>query len=90
MSDTDRLAAAFVESSRNTMLSWLLVAVLVVVILGGGYLERYESVLFGIVAIAVIAAPAIAFRDPTVMPPWYFVGLICLPVLWKRSHRNRS
>ncbi|MWV39007.1 hypothetical protein [Natrialba sp. INN-245] len=83
MSDTDRLAAAFVESSRNTMLSWLLVAVLVVVILGGGYLERYESVLFGIVAIAVIAAPAIAFRDPTVMPPWYFVGLICLPVLWE-------
>ncbi|WP_049889165.1 hypothetical protein [Natronolimnohabitans innermongolicus] len=82
MSDTDRLAALFVESSRNTVLTWLLVAVLGAGLLGGGLLERYEAVLLSAVAIAVIVAPVIAFRDPTMLPPWYFVALICLPILW--------
>ncbi|SDR05263.1 hypothetical protein [Natronobacterium texcoconense] len=82
MTETDKLAALFVESSRNTVLSWLLVLVLGGSLFGGILLEQYESVLFSAVAIAIIVAPAIAFRDPTVLPPWYFVGLICLPVLW--------
>ncbi|AGB40009.1 hypothetical protein [Natronococcus occultus] len=83
MSEIDRLTALFVESSRNTALSWLLLAVLGASFVGGILLGRYESVLFSGVAIAVIAAPAAKFRDPTLMPPWYFVGLICLPVLWE-------
>ncbi|OVE82881.1 hypothetical protein [Natronolimnobius baerhuensis] len=82
-SDTDRLAALFVESSGNTTLSWLLVLVLCAPLLGGIVLERYEPILFSVVAITLIVLPAITFRDPTVMPPWYFVGLICLPVLWE-------
>lgn len=83
MSDTDRLAALFVESSRNTLLSWFLVAVLGATLFGGLTLPRYESALFSLVAIVIVVAPAVKFRDPTVMPPWYFVGLICLPVLWE-------
>ena len=82
-SDTDRLAALFVESSRNTTLSWMLIVVLCATLLGGIALERYEPILFSVVAIAIVVTPAIAFRDPTVMPPWYFIGLICFPVLWE-------
>jgi hypothetical protein len=83
MSEVDRLTALFVESSRNTALSWLFLAVLGATFVGGFFLTRYESVLFSSIAIVVIAAPAVKFRDPTLMPPWYFVGLICLPVLWE-------
>ncbi|NGM70543.1 hypothetical protein G6M89_16300 [Natronolimnobius sp. AArcel1] len=83
MGRTNSLAAVFNGSSRNTVLSWLLVVVLGMSLLGGGIFERYEPVLLGAGAIGVIVAPAIKFRDPMIMPPWYFVGLICLPVLWE-------
>ncbi|WP_117363545.1 hypothetical protein [Natrarchaeobaculum sulfurireducens] len=83
METTDRLAAMFPESSRNAALSWLLVGLLVLGAIGGGWLEAYASVLFALVAVAVATAPAIRFRDLTVMPPWYFVFLVALPVLWE-------
>ncbi|MFC6753672.1 hypothetical protein [Halorubrum tibetense] len=83
MGASDGLAAYFGRSRRNAVLSWLLVAVLTVTIVAGAFLDRREPVLFSVVAIAVVAAPAIKFRDPAVVPPWYFVGLVCLPVLWE-------
>lgn len=83
MTEGDRLAGLVAEPRRDTVLSWLLVSALAAILLGGGLLERYESVLFGVVAIVVVVTPAVRARDPTVMPPWYFVGLACLPVLWE-------
>lgn len=83
MTDTDRLAALFVDSPRNTILSWLLVAVLVGNLGGGVLIGRYEPVVFSTVAIVLAVVPAVKFRDLTVMPPWYFLGLVCLPVLWE-------
>ena len=83
MENVDRLMAMFPNSSRNAALSWLLVGLLVVIAVGGGWLEEYTSVLFAVVAVAVATAPAITFRDPTIMPPWYFLFLVALPVLWE-------
>lgn len=83
MSHRDPLAALFVGSTRNTILTWLLVLVLVIGLFVGGIFDRYESVLFGVIAIVVIVAPAIKFRDLSIVPPWYFVGLICVPILWE-------
>lgn len=81
MGDADRLAALFVESTPNTVLSWIFVSVLGGSALSGIVIGRYEPVLFSLVAIVLIVAPATTFRDPTVMPPWYFLALICVPVL---------
>ncbi|ELY73895.1 hypothetical protein [Natronobacterium gregoryi] len=83
MENVDRLAAMFPSSSRNAVLSWLLVGVLALIAIGGGWLEAYASVLFAVVAIVIATAPAVTFRDLTVMPPWYFLFLIALPVLWE-------
>lgn len=83
MEEIDRLSAMFPESSRNAVLSWLLVGALGAVAIGGGWVDAYESVLFAVAAIVIATAPAIAFRDPTVMPPWYLLALIGLPVLWE-------
>ena len=83
MSASDGLAAYFGRSRRNAVLTWLLVVVLGVTIVAGAFLDRREPVLFSVVTIAVVAAPVIKFRDPVVVPPWYFVGLVCLPVLWE-------
>lgn len=83
MSEIDRLTALFVESPRNTVLSWLLLVVLAASFVGGAFLGRYEPMLFSAVAMTVVAIPALKFRDPTLMPPWYFVALICLPVIWE-------
>ncbi|MFP9062239.1 hypothetical protein ACLI4R_17185 [Natrialbaceae archaeon A-chndr2] len=83
MSERDQLAGLFLTGTRNTVVSWLLVGVLGVNLLGGIYLGRYESILFSAVAIVIILAPAAVFRDPTIVPPWYFIALICLPVLWE-------
>lgn len=57
MGRTNSLAAVFNGSSRNTVLSWLLVVVLGMSLLGGGIFERYEPVLLGAGAIGVIVAP---------------------------------
>ena len=87
MSASDGLAAYFGRSRRNAVLTWLLVVVLGVTIVAGAFLDRREPVLFSVVTIAVVAAPVIKFRDPVVVPPWYFVGLVCLPVLWEAFTR---
>jgi len=81
MDGTDRLNALFVRSRSNTVLSWLFIAVLVGSGLFGAQRGRYEPVLFAALAIAIVAGPAVALRDPALLPPWYFLALICLPVV---------
>lgn len=83
MAETDRLAALFTNSTANTVLSWLFVAVLIGALARDVSTGQYGATLLTIVAIAIILAPAVAFRDPTVVPPWQFLGLICLPLLWQ-------
>ncbi|MES3160716.1 MAG: hypothetical protein PPP55_03990 [Halorubrum sp.] len=83
MSAAGGLASHFLQSRRNTALSWLFVTVLLATAVWGVAFDRFEAVLFSVVAVAVIAAPVVKFRDPSVIAPWYFVGLVALPVLWE-------
>lgn len=83
MTETDRLDGVFVESTMNTVFSGLFVLVLVGTAYSGMRTGSYEAVLFSVVAIAIVVGPAAALREPTVMPPWYFLALICLPILWE-------
>ncbi|GGL40971.1 hypothetical protein GCM10009037_25790 [Halarchaeum grantii] len=83
MAETDRLAALFTNSTANTVLSWLFVAVLIGALARDVSTGQYGATLLTIIAIAIVLAPAVAFRDPTVVPPWQFLGLICLPLLWQ-------
>jgi len=79
---TDKLTNVFVESTTNTILSWFFVLVLVGTAYSGFVADQYEAVLFSLAAIATVVTPAVVARDPTMMPPWYFLVLICLPILW--------
>jgi len=79
---SDKSIPVFVKSRAN-----MLLALVVTLVLGGaayaGFVTgRYESVLFSLAAITIVVIPAAVVRDPAVMPPWYFLLLICLPVLW--------
>ncbi|ELZ58992.1 hypothetical protein C466_00295 [Halorubrum distributum JCM 10118] len=78
----DRSIPVFVKSRANTLLSLLFTLVLGGTAYTGFVTGRYESVLFSLVAIAIVIVPAVIARDPTVTPPWYFLLLICLPILW--------
>ncbi|AHG01426.1 hypothetical protein HALLA_03295 (plasmid) [Halostagnicola larsenii XH-48] len=80
MDGTNRLASLFVESKSNTVLAWIFIVFLVGSVVVGIPLGRYEAALFGLAAIVIVVGPAISLRDPRVMPPWYFLALICLPV----------
>lgn len=82
MSNTESLAAYFGHSRRNTALAWGFVGVLLVSFVGGITSNQYETALFSAVAIGVILAPVVAYRDPSVVPPWVFPALISLPILW--------
>lgn len=83
MSDIDHLSAIFIESSRNMVFAWLLIIVLAITVLLGFATARYEQILYGLMALCIIIAPSVVFRDPTIMPPWYFIALICIPLLWE-------
>ncbi|WP_339106304.1 hypothetical protein [Haloterrigena salinisoli] len=81
MSDDDRLATLFSESIINVLRSWICVLVLASSAVIGMMIGRYEAVLFSLIAVVIILVPVLMFRDLTVMPPWYFLVLVCLPVL---------
>lgn len=81
MDSTSSLASYFSRSHRNAILSWLFVAILVGAVVAGVYFDSPEVVLFSVVAVVVIAGPAAKFRDLRMVAPWYFVALVCLPIL---------
>lgn len=83
MTQPDRLTAITRESSANAVISWGLVVVLGIPLIGSLWTGRYEPVVFSLAALIIILAPAITRRDPTVFAPWYLIGVICLPVIWE-------
>ncbi|MFO8114440.1 MAG: hypothetical protein R6U01_03620 [Halorubrum sp.] len=77
----DRLARLFQSGRTNALVAWAMIAVLV-----GAFVENllaFDLLPMVLVAAitAVVVAPAVAARDPRVMPPWEVLGLALLPVL---------
>lgn len=80
---TVKWADVFVEPPANTILSWFFVLVLGGTAYNGLMADQYEAVLFSLAAIAIVVIPSVVTRDATMMPPWHFLFLICLPTLWE-------
>lgn len=77
----DRLARLFRDGRTNALVAWAMVAMLVVVFVESLLdFDLLPMVLVAAMA-AVVVAPAVAARNPRVMPPWEVLGLALLPVL---------
>jgi len=77
----DRLARLFQSGRTNAIVAWSMVAVLV-----GAFVESllgadFLPMVLVAAITAVVVAPAVAARDPLVIPPWEVLGLALLPIL---------
>ncbi|MDL5363782.1 hypothetical protein [Halalkalicoccus sp. NIPERK01] len=79
--DDDRLGGLFDGTSRNATLAWSITVVLCVLAAGHALDGSYRWFAFTCVALAVVVAPAVAFRDPRVMPPSELLLVIAVPVV---------
>jgi hypothetical protein len=75
------LDVLFTDGRYNAALGWAFVVVLVGVV-GQGLIAsdtRWGAFVGGVAALVVL--PAVAYRNPLVMPPWEVVALASLPVV---------
>lgn len=79
--DDDRLGGLLDGTSRNATLAWSITVVLCVLAAGHALGGSYRWFAFTGVALAVVVAPAVAFRDPRVMPPSGLLLVIAVPVV---------
>lgn len=77
----DTLTSLFTQSRSQSALSWLGTGVLIGIIGRSLQVGSYQEAILGTMALLVIVGPAIRFRDPTTIPPWYYIGLVILPPL---------
>ncbi|WP_306055474.1 hypothetical protein [Natronococcus wangiae] len=66
---------------RNAALGWVLVTVLAVLAINHALDGSYRWFAFTGFAVVIVLAPAVAFRDPLVMPPWELLVLVLVPVV---------
>jgi hypothetical protein len=73
--------ATLVESNRlNAVVSWVLVASLVGAAVASVVVGEPVWSVFAAGGIAVVLLPAVARRDPSVMPPWEVLVFVALPI----------
>ncbi|MFC4436438.1 MULTISPECIES: hypothetical protein [Natrialbaceae] len=75
-----RLGDVLDAPQRNAALGWMLVAVLAVLAVTHGLDGSYRWFVFTGFAVLIVLAPAVAFRDPLVMPPWELLVFVLVPV----------
>lgn len=80
MADTQH-GGMFGTTQQNAALAWVLTVALVVLALNHGLEDSYRWLAFTGFAVAIVLLPAVAFRDPLVMPPWELLVLVLLPVV---------
>lgn len=68
-------------ASRNAALAWLVTLVLGALALRHAFYGSFRWFTFTGVAIAIIIAPAVTFRNPLVMPPWKLLLVVAIPVV---------
>ena len=84
MSGTE-LSSLFRERRRNAVAGWLIVALMVVVGLEEAATGDYLWAGFALTGAALAAAPAVAFRNPEVMPPVEVLALAAPPVVGRAA-----
>ena len=75
------VASLLADRRRNAGLAWALVGVLTAVAVADLLTAHPVVAGFGAATVVLAALPALAFRDPLVMPPWEVVGLAALPAV---------
>lgn len=75
-----RLDGALEAPKWNAALGWAVVAILTVLAATHGLDGSYRWFVFTGFAVLIVVAPAVAFRDPLVMPPWELLVLVLIPV----------
>ncbi|MFC4248606.1 hypothetical protein ACFOZ7_17010 [Natribaculum luteum] len=79
--EDDRLGGLFDETHLNAAFGWVVAFVLCTLaaahVLGGSY----RWFVFTGLAVAIVLAPAVALRDPLVMPSWELLVLVSIPIV---------
>ncbi|AXR82615.1 hypothetical protein [Natrarchaeobaculum sulfurireducens] len=83
MAHADDLGGLLSETGPNAVLGWLLVFLLALTGIGTVLEGLYDWTVMTLVVIVVVVVPAVAFRDPRVMPPWELVAVVALPGVWQ-------
>lgn len=78
---TDRFGGSLDGTRRNAALGWAITLFLCVLALDHALEASYRWFVFTGIAVAIVLAPAIGFRDPLVMPPWELLLVVSIPVV---------
>lgn len=81
MIDSDRLGGLIEAKRSNAILSWLLVAFILLIFAESLWERDLIWAGFTLTVAAVALVPPVAFSDPEVMLPWEVLLLVALPVL---------
>lgn len=76
-----RLDGLLDETHRNAALGWIVAVVLSVLAIDHAFAGSYRWFVFTGFAVVLVLVPAVAFRNPLVMPPWELLFLVSLPVV---------
>ncbi len=81
MDKTQHFTHLLQDNKINSFLSWAIVIVLIIVAIINFSEGRYTWTVLTIFTIIVIILPALHFRNPKVMPTWYLLFLVILPLI---------
>lgn len=83
MEGRDDLGGLLLETAPNAIIGWTLIVMLVFAIVATVIEGAFNWAFFTALAVVIVLLPAIAFRDPLVMPSWELVVIVSVPVLWE-------
>ncbi len=79
--DRDKLSKLLLNTSRNAILSWMILSALVFLTFMDFMDGRYTWGILSSFAICIILLPALFFKNLSIMPPWYLLMLVALPIV---------
>lgn len=79
--DRDKLSELLLNTYRNAILSWIILLVLVSITLMNFMDGRYAWGILNAFTICIILLPSLFFKNFSIMPPWYLLMLVALPMV---------
>jgi hypothetical protein len=79
--DRDKLSKLLLNTYRNAILSWVILSILVFLTFVDFMNGRYTWGILSSFAICIILLPAVFFKNLSIMPPWYLLMLVALPIV---------
>ncbi len=79
--DRDKLRELLLDTYRNAILSWIILLALVFLTFMNFMNGRYAWGILSAFVICIILLPALFFKNLSIMPPWYLILLVALPIV---------